>query len=218
MIEGSEYAVGVNLAADLTAADISVGRIDIGGNISSFDWQNPVVNVPVLTGEPSVADGEEITLQTSAQIQVDIVGVPTLIDLKVANSISLRVLLAGQDFDADGLTNQLEATTEGLDPTLADSDGDLINDASDDLDGDGLNNLDEQTAGTDLAVGDTDLDGLSDGAEVNTYGSDPTLADTDEDGLSDGEEVMHKNGGATSGGTENERYADAGGCDGDKLG
>jgi hypothetical protein len=41
----------------------------------------------------------------------------------------------------------------------------------------------------DLAKVDTDKDGLSDWAEINTYRTDPNRADTDGDGLSDGAEV-----------------------------
>ncbi len=37
---------------------------------------------------------------------------------------------------------------------------------------------------------DTDGDGISDEAEINTFGTNPNLADTDGDGLSDGDELM----------------------------
>ena len=36
---------------------------------------------------------------------------------------------------------------------------------------------------------DSDGDGLSDGAELNTYGSNPTNSDSDGDGKGDGDEV-----------------------------
>lgn len=42
---------------------------------------------------------------------------------------------------------------------------------------------------TDPNIADTDGDGLSDGAEVNTYHTNPTRTDTDGDGLADGLEV-----------------------------
>ncbi len=43
--------------------------------------------------------------------------------------------------------------------------------------------------GSDPLVADTDGDGISDSAEVNTYGSDPTATDTDADGLPDAQEA-----------------------------
>lgn len=56
-----------------------------------------------------------------------------------------------------------------------------------DADGDGLNDGQEQTAGTNPFVADTDGDGLSDGQEVNLTGTDPRLADTNGDGTNDAE-------------------------------
>lgn len=57
-----------------------------------------------------------------------------------------------------------------------------------DPDGDGLDNLAEQDAGTDPALADTDGDGLSD-ADETSRGTDPLQADTDGDGMNDGDEV-----------------------------
>ncbi len=59
-----------------------------------------------------------------------------------------------------------------------------------DSDDDGLSDGAEvNTHGTDPLNPDTDGDGLLDGAEVNTHGTDPLDADTDNDGLTDGQEV-----------------------------
>ena len=79
-------------------------------------------------------------------------------------------------------------TSNGLDPNVDDSAGDL--------DGDGLTNLEEFNGGTDPQDDDSDDDGLLDGVETNTgsyvsasdTGTDPRNADSDEDGLSDGAE------------------------------
>ena len=61
---------------------------------------------------------------------------------------------------------------------------------TDDTDGDGLTNgAEENTYGTNPFVVDSDGDGLTDGDEVNTYGTDPLSLDTDGDGVSDGAEV-----------------------------
>ena len=59
-----------------------------------------------------------------------------------------------------------------------------------DMDGDGLNDGDEISRGTNPNRADTDYDGLSDGDEVNKYKTDPTKRDTDGDGLMDSEEVF----------------------------
>jgi len=62
---------------------------------------------------------------------------------------------------------------------------------SHDQDGDGLPDIEEYQASnqTDWTDSDSDNDGLSDGAEVNTHSTDPNDADSDDDGLNDGPEV-----------------------------
>ncbi len=59
---------------------------------------------------------------------------------------------------------------------------------SDDTDSDLLSDPDEQTLGTDPRASDSDLDGAIDGIEV-AMGSDPLLQDTDSDTLLDGFEI-----------------------------
>jgi uncharacterized repeat protein (TIGR02543 family) len=54
-----------------------------------------------------------------------------------------------------------------------------------DADGDGLNDGQEQTAGTIPTTADTDGDDLSDGQEINLTGTNPKLADTNGDGTND---------------------------------
>ena len=44
--------------------------------------------------------------------------------------------------------------------------------------------------GTDPLAADTDGDGLSDGAKIDTYGTDPLCADSDGDGLNDAQEIL----------------------------
>ena len=59
---------------------------------------------------------------------------------------------------------------------------------SEDPDGDGLTNAEEEVLGTDKYEYDTDGDGVDDGTEVG-LGTDPLDSDTDDDGLTDGEEL-----------------------------
>ena len=73
-------------------------------------------------------------------------------------------------------------TTEVSDPC-----GDK--DKATDTDGDGLSDYDECTYGTDLTVADMDVDGLTDGQEVNYLGTSPMHADTDGDMITDTLEV-----------------------------
>lgn len=84
-------------------------------------------------------------------------------------------LLPGGDDDGDGLGNLAEYATHGANPTIADSDGD------------GLNDGDEVTEGTRLAVSDSDDDGLPDGYEV-LHGLNP-LSIWDRLGDADGDRI-----------------------------
>ncbi|WP_396627023.1 Ig-like domain-containing protein [Luteitalea sp.] len=101
-----------------------------------------------------------------------------------AGFTSVRVVLSA-DSDRDGIADDLELAL-GLDPNDP-------ADALEDRDGDGLNNLDETIAGTNLNLPDSDSDGLLDGEEVRPgadgYITNPLSADTDGDGIRDALEV-----------------------------
>jgi parallel beta-helix repeat protein len=73
----------------------------------------------------------------------------------------------------------------GLDPE--------IDDSGEDLDGDGLTNLEEFWEGTYPDTPDSDDDGLSDGDEAGMYGygTNPLEPDTDGDNLDDGDEAIN---------------------------
>lgn len=85
---------------------------------------------------------------------------------------------AETDLDGDGLSNRREHEV-GTDPTLPDTDGDGLDDASE-----------VDSAGTDPTAADTDGDGLLDGLEAGV-GTDPLQFDTDGDGLADAWEIDH---------------------------
>ncbi|MBN2151147.1 MAG: right-handed parallel beta-helix repeat-containing protein [Candidatus Lokiarchaeota archaeon] len=95
----------------------------------------------------------------------------------------------GEDPDGDGIPNEMEIFVHGSDPTKLDTDGDgmddgyetrnglspLVDDASGDLDNDGLSNLQEYLLRTRADNPDTDGDGFSDKVELD-WGTDPRSA------------------------------------------
>jgi hypothetical protein len=117
----------------------------------------------------------EITAVTSGTVVVQAVNEGT------QGILSIQVVLTG-DSDGDGIPDDVEIRL-GLNPNDA-------TDALADFDSDGLNNLQESQAGTDIRVSDTDADGLSDGQEVNQHRTNPLLRDTDGDGVGDGLEIQ----------------------------
>jgi len=77
-----------------------------------------------------------------------------------------------------------------------------------DLDGDRLTNEREVAVGTSLRSNDTDGEGLSDRAEVETYETSPTNNDTDGDGLSDYEEIEESQTDPTKTDTDDDGLSD----------
>lgn len=94
------------------------------------------------------------------------------------------------DTDGDGLSDYVEIYLSCTEPTFTDTDGNGVSDADEDFDGDGLSNIREVQLGTAVNRSDTDLDGLSDQIELDTYKTDPCNPDTDGDGLLDGDEIL----------------------------
>ena len=94
------------------------------------------------------------------------------------------------DTDGDGLSDYQELYLTLTDPTVKDTDGDGVLDPNEDIDEDGLGNLDELIGGTDPCNPDTDRDDLNDYDEVHVYGCDPLNYDSDGDGLCDGDDVL----------------------------
>ncbi|MBK1883824.1 hypothetical protein JIN85_15510 [Luteolibacter pohnpeiensis] len=93
--------------------------------------------------------------------------------------------------DMDGATN-LQEQNAGSDPTVADTDGDQLNDGAE------ING----PPTSDPTNPDTDGDGLTDGEEVNLYGTNPNSSDSDGDGLPDAWEVLHSLNPNSSAGTD----------------
>ncbi|MCF6276283.1 MAG: thrombospondin type 3 repeat-containing protein [Candidatus Magasanikbacteria bacterium] len=65
-----------------------------------------------------------------------------------------------------------------------------VNQFPDDLDMDGILDVEEEKLGTSNKEFDTDGDGLSDKTEIEILGTDPLNPDTDGDGFADGYEVI----------------------------
>lgn len=103
------------------------------------------------------------------------------------------------DTDGDGLLDTWEVTYFG---NIA------AQNAAGNPDTDGLTNAQELAAGTNPTLADTDSDGLTDGAEVNTHLTNPTLADTDSDGLTDGAEVNTHGTNPKLADTDSDNYSD----------
>lgn len=93
------------------------------------------------------------------------------------------------DTDADGLSDYVEVVILGTDPLKQDTDGNGVNDADEDRDGDQVTNGQELKDGTNLVAVDTDGEGLSDGQEKE-LGTNPLKQDTDDDGETDYQEYL----------------------------
>jgi|GEM_PF-4624572 len=104
------------------------------------------------------------------------------------------IVFSVPDLDGDGLEDSWENLYFG---NLTDARATMAQDpalgADWDNDNDGADNGQEQIAGTDPTLADTDNDGLSDGDELTVHGTDPLNRDSDGDSYGDGVEV--NNGG-----------------------
>ncbi|MEY4931193.1 MAG: hypothetical protein RI909_1917 [Bacteroidota bacterium] len=101
----------------------------------------------------------------------------------------------------------LDTDGDGLDDTEEATLGTNPNDS--DSDDDGLNDGDEvNTYATDALNTDTDADGLNDGDEINLYGTDPTLKDSDGDKLNDGDEISQYGSDPTLRDTDGDQLSD----------
>jgi hypothetical protein len=145
----------------------------------SSDITDPSKGTSYASSNPeicTVSSGGIVTARKAGDsiIQIGNEGVSAFVLVSVTSA-------ALDDRDSDSLPDDYELANN-LDPTDA-------SDARNDLDRDGLTNLDEFRAGTDLRKPDTDGDGLKDGEEA-ARGTNPLLADTDGDLVPDGLEVQ----------------------------
>src|SRR3989339_53585 len=112
------------------------------------------------------------------------------------------------DSDSDGVGDSSHDLCVGEDATGYDSD---LDGCIDDTDGDGLNDVEEATYGTDLNDSDSDDDLLGDGDEVSGtsgYVTDPADSDTDSDGIDDYSEIYSYGTDPTASDTDGDSYSD----------
>lgn len=159
---------------------------------------NPLIND---TDWDSLSDSEEVLILLTDPLSIDS-------DRDgVEDGDEVNVYLSDpnlQDTDQDLLDDYKEIFEIGSNPNTNDTDSDLMpdhweyinnldlnfDDSQDDEDDDGLVNLGEYLAGTDVYNSDTDSDYLTDGDEVHNHTTNPLNADTDFDTLTDWEELM----------------------------
>jgi len=173
---------------------------DTDGDGMPDSWEsahglNPAVNDAALDPDgDGLTNLQEYTLGTDPQDN-DTDNDTMLDGWEVANGFNPLINDAALDTDSDGLSDYYEITTNAAItnlyitlPNNPDTDGDTmpdgwevhhglnptVNDAALDPDGDGLTNLQEYPLGTDPQDNDSDNDGLTDGAEVNTFHTQPT--------------------------------------------
>ncbi|MEH6471165.1 MAG: PQQ-binding-like beta-propeller repeat protein [Halopseudomonas sp.] len=187
------------LLDDSTVSDASTDQDGDGlSALAEFTHRtNPLVPD---SDDDGLSDGDEVSLYSTDPLDTD-TDSDSLADYDELISFGTNPNQA--DSDADGIDDAAELNTYGTDPNLSDSDGDtlpdgwevtnglnpLVDDANNDPDSDGLDNLHEQALGTDPQLADTDMDGLPDGFEVNSSATDPLSTDTDGDRMSDSWEL-----------------------------
>ncbi len=138
----------------------------------------PTVTISVTpTVTPSVTPTIDYELDTDGD------ELPDYVEVEIGSNPNMV------DTDGDGLSDGLEHYLLGLNPISVDTNGDGILDNNEDLDQDGLTNIEELTLGTNPLMADTDTDSISDSDEVNIYHTNPIDADTDRDGLIEGDEI-----------------------------
>jgi hypothetical protein len=188
----NEYLVGSGLADAAPELTIHQGNrtINVGESITFtatvsdiYDGDLKASLLWTLEDSSEAASGESITLTPSVGFYRINAEVSDSSSLTATAFVTLTVVdPSAVDFDADGLTDQVEAIL-GTDPTLYDTDGDSLSD------GEEVN-----LHSTNPLLPDTDADGMSDGFEVtyNLDANNPADAglDADNDGRTNLEESL----------------------------
>jgi hypothetical protein len=163
-------AIGQTIQLTVTATypDSSTKNVTAASTGTNYTTSNPAIATIGANGLLTAVSSGTVVIQATNDGATGI--------------ISARVVLSNVDTDGDGIPDDVEIQL-GLDPRNA-------VDAQEDLDRDGLTNLQEYLLGTDIRNPDTDGDGLKDGDEVNIHHTNPLIADTDGDLIPDGVEIQ----------------------------
>jgi uncharacterized repeat protein (TIGR01451 family) len=154
---------------------------------------NVVTVLAFIDGDnDGIADGDEQTYKTDvSKTDTDGDGLTDGEEVYVVQTNPLK-----KDTDGDGLLDSYEVSflneSNTLDPLKKDTDDNGTIDGKEDIDEDGLTNLQEQEYKTNPFKSDTDKDHLSDSDEINKHHTDPLLTDTDKDALDDDSELRFK--------------------------
>jgi hypothetical protein len=194
-------------------------KFDDGGTtVEDFtvlnDWMNDWANALILSDSSMFVAGF-----VGGGVEPDVL--PDGWEIQYFGSVLISSGGADEDFDGDGLTDYYEYLSS-TDPTDADTDDDGTSDYNEDSDLDGLTNGQEQDSyGTRPDLEDTDEDGMADLWEV-TYLLNPLVddadEDADEDGLTNGEEFLGADKVGGSGGAWGDATSPlSGDTDGDRL-
>jgi hypothetical protein len=162
------YGATSQLTVTATYGNNTTQNITQGSTGTQYTVSNPAIATVSANGLVTAVSSGTVAIQAVNE------GAQGLINLQVA--------FPGADSDGDGIPDAAEIAM-GLnphDPT----------DALLDPDHDGLTNLQEYLAGTDIHKADTDGDGLTDGQEVLLYHTNPLVASSDGTGIPDGIEVQ----------------------------
>ncbi|MCM1062052.1 MAG: cellulose binding domain-containing protein, partial [Eubacterium sp.] len=184
--EDGENFTSVDIVEDVTEfvyspnGEFEVLHFKVKQTIGELSAESNVVTVL----EDEEDDYIDDVMSWDEMVDTDGDGLPDYIEYEYGTDIN------NTDTDGDGLPDGYEVLECGTNPALFDSDGNGISDADEDLDGDGLSNIEEYRLGTVPIVKDSDSDGLSDGEEVNIHNTDPLVYDNDSDGICDGDEII----------------------------
>lgn len=156
----------------ITSDSSYVGDGSVSGSIPGNPLINPlgfVTKVSPVRYAGSPKSGTRWDIQNESRGNLPDIGADQFSDTDndgLPNTLeSQGITSANADNDLDGLNNLLEYEITASSPTIADTDGDGLNDGA------------EMSAGTDLYDTDTDTDGMTDGKEVQ-FGLSP-LDDSD---------------------------------------